>query len=43
MKSLVTPDKIEVIKNLNVSDFNLDLGSKTQVFLDNSMPKEQIQ
>lgn len=43
MKSLVTPDKIQVIKNLKVSDFNMDLSTKTQKFLDNTMPKEEIQ
>jgi hypothetical protein len=43
MKSLVTPEKIEVIKNLKASNFNLDLSSKTQTFLDNTMPKEKIQ
>lgn len=43
MKSLVTQEKIEIIKNLKVSDFDLDLSNKTQNFLDNTMPKEEIQ
>ena len=43
MESLVSPENIEIIKNLKVSDFDLDLSNKTQKFLDNNLPKEEIQ
>lgn len=43
MESLVSPENIEIIKNLKASDFDLDLSNKTQRFLDNNLPKEEIQ
>lgn len=43
ISSLVRPENIELIKNLRISDFDLDLSKKSQNFLDNNLPKDEIQ